>query len=200
MVFRDVSVARATSVRMSYLAQHDYLTKLPNRMLLIDRLTQAIAAARRHGKSLALLFVDVDHFKHVNDSRGHLVGDGVLQSVARRLVDCVRTTDTVSRHGGDEFIVLLSEVSRSRDAAVSADKILVALSAPHHVDAQDVQITVSIGIGVFPADGTGAGLLIKSADMALLNAKNRGRNRREFFESMEQRSASPARLGGRGFS
>jgi PAS domain S-box-containing protein len=112
LVFRDVSGARAMSVRMSYLAQHDFLTGLPNRLLLNDRLLQAIAAAGRHGTCLAVLFVDVDYFKRVNDSLGHTTGDGLLKSIALRLVACVRTTDTVSRHGGDEFIVLLSEVTR----------------------------------------------------------------------------------------
>ena len=112
IVFHDVSVARAMSLRMSYLAQHDFLTELPNRMLLNDRLTQAIASAHRHGTSLAVLFVDVDHFKRINDTLGHTIGDQLLKSVAQRLVACVRNSDTVSRHGGDEFVVLLSEVSR----------------------------------------------------------------------------------------
>jgi diguanylate cyclase (GGDEF)-like protein/PAS domain S-box-containing protein len=192
IVFRDVSIARAMSLKMSYLAQHDFLTGLPNRMLLNDRLTQAIAAARRHHTSLAVLFVDVDHFKHINDSLGHTIGDELLKSIARRLVACVRTTDTVSRHGGDEFVVLLSEVARTKDASVSADKILAALSAPHRMEQQDVPITVSIGIGVFPDDGTDAETLVKNADRALLHAKSSGRSRREFFEpGMSVRLADP---------
>jgi len=112
IVFRDVSKARALSLRMSYLAQHDFLTELPNRMLLNDRLRQAITLAQRHHSSVAVLFVDVDNFKHVNDTLGHPIGDQVLQGVARRLVACVRSADTVSRLGGDEFVVLLSEVAR----------------------------------------------------------------------------------------
>jgi diguanylate cyclase (GGDEF)-like protein/PAS domain S-box-containing protein len=191
IVFRDVSIARAMSLRMSYLAQHDFLTELPNRLLLNDRLTQAIAGARRHRTSLAVLFVDVDHFKHINDSLGHTIGDGLLKSIARRLVGCVRTTDTVSRHGGDEFVVLLSEVTRTEDAAVSADKILTALSAPHRIEQQDLRITASVGIGVFPDDGTDAETLVKNADRALLHAKDSGRSRREFFEpSMSVRVAA----------
>jgi diguanylate cyclase (GGDEF)-like protein/PAS domain S-box-containing protein len=183
MVFRDVTAARAMSLRMSYLAQHDFLTELPNRLLLNDRLTQAIAAARRHRTSLAVLFVDVDHFKHVNDSRGHLTGDALLRSVARRLVTSVRTTDTVSRHGGDEFVVLLSEVARPEDAGLSANKILIALSAAHAVEGQIICSTVSVGISVFPTDGIDAETLVKNADTALLHAKDRGRNRSQFFEA-----------------
>jgi diguanylate cyclase (GGDEF)-like protein len=171
------------SERASYLAQHDFLTELPNRLLLNDRLTQAIAAARRHGVSLAVLFVDVDHFKCINDSLGHTVGDQLLKSIARRLVPCVRTSDTVSRHGGDEFVVLLSEVARADHAALSADKILAALRAPHRIEDRDLRITASVGIGVYPDDGTDAETLLKNADRALLHAKENGRNRRQFFQA-----------------
>jgi diguanylate cyclase (GGDEF)-like protein/PAS domain S-box-containing protein len=181
IVFRDVTVARAMSLRMSYLAEHDFLTELPNRMLLNDRLTQAIAAARRHRTSLAVLFVDVDHFKRINDCLGHTIGDALLKSIARRLVATVRTTDTVSRHGGDEFVVLLSEIARTEDAALSADKLLTALSAPHRIAQQDVRITVSVGISVFPDGGIDADTLVQNADTALLHAKNSGRDRRAFF-------------------
>ena len=182
-VFRDVSDARAMSLRMSYLAQHDFLTELPNRMLLNDRLTQAIAAARRHGASLAVLFVDVDHFKRINDSLGHTIGDQLLKSIAQRLVTSVRTSDTVSRHGGDEFVVLLSELARSDHAALTADKILAALRAPHRIEDRDLRITASVGLGVYPDDGTDAETLLKNADRALLHAKENGRNRRQFFQA-----------------
>ena len=193
IVFHDVSVARAMSLKMSYLAQHDFLTGLPNRLLLNDRLTQAIVAARRHRTSLAVLFVDVDHFKHINDSLGHTVGDQLLKSIARRLVSCVRTSDTVSRHGGDEFVVLLSEVGRAEGAALSADKILAALSAAHHIDNQDLRVTVSAGIGVYPDNGTDAETLLKSADAALFHAKARGRNDYQFFRPhMHQRARKQA--------
>jgi diguanylate cyclase (GGDEF)-like protein/PAS domain S-box-containing protein len=185
IVFRDVTMARAMSLRMSYLAQHDFLTELPNRMLLNDRLTQAIAAARRHARSLAVLFVDVDHFKRINDCLGHTMGDALLKSIAGRLVATVRNTDTVSRHGGDEFVVLLSEIARTEDAALSADKLLTALGAPHRIEQQDVRITVSVGISVFPDGGTDAAALVQNADTALLHAKNRGRARREFFSSAQ---------------
>ena len=180
--FRDVSVARAMSDRMSYMAQHDFLTELPNRMLLSDRLTQAIAAARRHDSLLAVLFVDVDHFKPINDAQGHAIGDALLQSISRRLTACVRTTDTVSRHGGDEFVVLLSEVTRKEDAAVSAEKILIALRISHRIMERDLQITVSIGISVYPDDGIDSDMLMRNADAALLQAKLNGRDRHAFCE------------------
>jgi diguanylate cyclase (GGDEF)-like protein/PAS domain S-box-containing protein len=197
IVFRDVSIARAMSLKMSYLAQHDFLTELPNRLLLSDRLTQAIAAARRHSTSLAVLFVDVDHFKHINDSFGHTAGDGLLKSIALRLVASVRGTDTVSRHGGDEFVVLLSEVARPEDAGLSADKILAALHAPYHIDHRTFEITVSIGIGVFPEDGMNAETLVKNADTALLHAKESGRSRREFFAAHRLTASAPRVVGER---
>jgi diguanylate cyclase (GGDEF)-like protein/PAS domain S-box-containing protein len=182
IVFHDVSVARTMSLRMSYLAQHDFLTELPNRMLLNDRLRQAIAAAQRHRTSLAVLFLDVDHFKQINDSLGHGVGDQLLQSIARRLVACVRNSDTVSRHGGDEFVVLLSEVARAEDAASTANKILAAVSRPHRIGHQDLNVTVSVGIGVYPDNGADAETLLENADIALFHAKARGRSNHQFFE------------------
>jgi diguanylate cyclase (GGDEF)-like protein/PAS domain S-box-containing protein len=181
-VFKDVSEARAMSLRAVYLAQHDFLTDLPNRMLLNDRLTQAIALARRHGHCLAILFLDLDRFKHVNDSLGHVIGDELLQSVARRLLRCVRSSDTVSRQGGDEFVVLLSEIQHADDAAASAQKILAALAAPHEVANHQLHVTVSIGISIYPDDGLDAERLITSADTAMYHAKQAGRNHYQFFE------------------
>jgi diguanylate cyclase (GGDEF)-like protein/PAS domain S-box-containing protein len=182
MVFRDVTQARAMSQRLTYLAHHDYLTDLPNRLVLNDRVAQAMAAARRQQKQLAVLFVDVDRFKHINDSLGHAIGDQLLLSVAGRLVASVRSSDTVSRQGGDEFVVLLSTIAHAEDAALSANKILTALSMPHHVKEHDLQITVSVGVGIYPADGTDAETLVKNADIAMLNAKDNGRNNYQFFK------------------
>jgi diguanylate cyclase (GGDEF)-like protein/PAS domain S-box-containing protein len=182
MVFKDVSEARAMALRAVYLAQHDFLTDLPNRMLLNDRLTQAIAAARRHRHKLAVLFLDLDRFKHVNDSLGHEIGDGLLQSVARRLAACVRSTDTVSRQGGDEFVVLLSELSHPDDAAATAQKIVATLVAAHDVATHHLHVTASIGISIFPDDGPNAEALIKCADTAMYHAKDKGRNTYQFFE------------------
>jgi len=182
IVFHDVSVARTMSLRMSYLAQHDFLTELPNRMLLNDRLRQAIASAQRRRTSLAVLFLDVDRFKQINDSLGHGIGDQLLQSIAQRLVACVRNSDTVSRHGGDEFVVLLSEITRAEDAALTATKILTAVSRPHRIGHQDLNVTVSVGIGVYPDDGADAETLLKNADIALFHAKAQGRSNHQFFE------------------
>jgi len=181
VAFRDVSAARATSVEMSHLAQHDSLTDLPNRILFKDRLTQAIALAVRQDKQLAVMFLDLDHFKKINDSLGHGVGDQLLQSVAKRLVTCVRRTDTVSRLGGDEFVILLSQVARGDDAAVSARKIIRALAAPHIIDNKSLDINVSLGISRFPIDGPDAETLMDNADTAMYDAKEHGRNNFQFF-------------------
>jgi diguanylate cyclase (GGDEF)-like protein/PAS domain S-box-containing protein len=194
IVFRDVSEARAMSVRMSYLAQHDSLTELPNRVLLNDRLRQAIALAQRHNSSVAVLFADVDNFKHINDTLGHAIGDRVLQSVAQRLVGCVRNADTVSRLGGDEFVILLSEVARPADAALRGDKILTALSALHCIEERDLNVTLSIGISVYPGDGQDAQTLLKHADAALFHAKAKGGNKHQFFEPEMVRAVSDPSL------
>jgi diguanylate cyclase (GGDEF)-like protein len=167
---------------MSYLAQHDSVTDLPNRTLLKDRLTQAIASACRHQQELAVLFLDLDRFKYINDSLGHAIGDRVLQSVAQRLRACVRASDTVSRQGGDEFVILLSQLTHAQDAAVSANKILVALAMPHRIDQHELHLTASIGIVTYPDDGTDAETLMKHADFAMYHAKDAGRNNYQFFE------------------
>lgn len=171
IVFHDVGVARAMSQRMSHLAQHDPLTGLPNRLLLMDRLERSIATANRHHGVLAVLFLDVDRFKRINDTLGHATGDKVLQSMAARMVACVRNSDTVSRQGGDEFVVLLSEVACAEDAAFGADKLLAAIARPHPTDGRDLHVTASVGIAVYPADGTDAAALVAKADLALLDAK-----------------------------
>jgi diguanylate cyclase (GGDEF)-like protein/PAS domain S-box-containing protein len=183
MVFRDVSTARALSLKMSYLAQHDALTDLPNRILLNDRLAQAMASAHRRRQKLALLFLDLDHFKHINDSLGHAIGDRLLQSAAKRLLACVRSSDTVSRQGGDEFVILLSQVMHSQDAGISADKILLALNEPHHIEEHEIHITASVGIVTYPDDADDAEALLKNADFAMYQAKDYGRNNYQFFKS-----------------
>jgi len=189
IVFRDVTHARAMSLRMSYLAHHDYLTGLPNRLLLDDRLAQAITTARRQHQELAVLFVDVDRFKHINDTHGHAIGDQLLLSVASRLTASVRESDTVSRQGGDEFVVLLSSIAHAEDAAFSANKILTALAVPHPTKGSDLHVTASIGIGVYPGDGNTAQTLVKHADIAMLNAKESGRNNYQFFKPAMNRHA-----------
>jgi diguanylate cyclase (GGDEF)-like protein/PAS domain S-box-containing protein len=182
IVFHDVSVALAVTQKMAHLAQHDFLTDLPNRMLLGDRIAIAIALAHRHGKQCAVLFLDLDGFKDINDVFGHPIGDQLLYAVSRRLVACVRGSDTVSRRGGDEFVVLLSEIEHGPDAAVSAEKILSALAPPHHLGGTERHVTASIGISVFPDDGEDAETLIRCADTAMYQAKEDGRNTFRFFK------------------
>ena len=176
MVFRDVSASRATSLQLSHLAAHDSLTDLPNRMLLNDRLSQAIASARRQRHRLAVLFLDLDRFKQVNDTRGHAIGDGLLKAVAQRLVDSVRRSDTVSRQGGDEFVLLLSRVDEPEDAAETAQKVIKAMAARFDVGGHQLQVTASIGLSIYPDDGQDADTLIRNADIAMYRAKERGRN------------------------
>ena len=203
-----VGVAQATALEMTHAAEHDALTGLPNRVLLNDRIERAIAAARRHKKTVAVLFLDLDGFKHINDSLGHAVGDKLLQSIANRLVDCVRASDTVSRQGGDEFIVLLAEVEQSEDAAIATRRIIAAVTGPHAVeehelhvlaaiaagrmlkavagshliDNRDLHVTASIGVSVYPDDGLDAETLIQNADTAMYQAKENGRQSYRFFE------------------
>ncbi|WP_425914211.1 putative bifunctional diguanylate cyclase/phosphodiesterase [Pseudomonas sp. GWSMS-1] len=181
MVFHDMTATHAMTEKMAHLAQHDALTNLPNRALLNDRINQAIALAERSGSSLALLFLDLDNFKHINDSLGHGVGDHLLQAVALRLSDCVRSSDTVSRLGGDEFVVLLSESQSAEDAARTAEKILSTLAASFSIGQQQLHITASIGISTYPNDATVAEGLIKNADTAMYRAKEEGRNNYQFF-------------------
>jgi diguanylate cyclase (GGDEF)-like protein/PAS domain S-box-containing protein len=176
IVIRDVSAARAIAQKLAYAAHHDALTGLPNRVLLESRLTQAIALASRHNCEAAVLFLDLDAFKLVNDTLGHAVGDRLLESVARLLQQCVRSTDTVSRFGGDEFVVLLSELSRPGDAVVFAQRILRALQVPHSVDQHKLMVTASIGIALYPHDGVDPQTLLRNADAAMFQAKDPGGN------------------------
>jgi diguanylate cyclase (GGDEF)-like protein/PAS domain S-box-containing protein len=188
--FRDVSTARAASLEMSRVAQHDVLTQLPNRTLFDDRLTQAISLAERQNKQLAVLFVDVDQFKRINDTLGHSVGDNLLRSVAGRLTACIRRTDTVSRLGGDEFLILLSQVEHAEDAEVTARKILRAIASPHIINNKSLDINVSIGGSTYPADGQDAESLVSQADVAMYEAKQHGRNSyRSFRRDMTTRLA-----------
>lgn len=181
VAFHEVSAAQAKSLEMSHLAQHDALTDLPNRVLFNDRLTQAIALAERQGKQLAVMFVDLDYFKKINDSLGHDVGDKLLRSVAGRLKTCMRRSDTVSRLGGDEFVILLAQVEHAEDAAYSARKILRSLAEPHIIDNKSLSINASIGLSTYPNDGQDAEGLMNRADNAMYEAKECGRNTFQFF-------------------
>ena len=181
IVFRDVSAARAQSEQIIHLAEHDSLTGLPNRLLLCDRVGQAISLARRHGGRAAVLFLDLDGFKRINDSLGHAAGDEFLKSVAKRLQSCVRTPDTVSRQGGDEFVLLLQDLREPGDAAVTARRVLQAVSEVQLAGHPELHVTASIGISVFPDDGLDAETLIKNADVAMYQAKKNGCHGCEFY-------------------
>jgi diguanylate cyclase (GGDEF)-like protein/PAS domain S-box-containing protein len=182
IVFHDVTTARALAEQILHASEHDFLTGLPNRLLLNDRLGQAIALAQRHKSHIALLFLDLDGFKHINDSLGHLFGDKLLKSVAGRLQHLVRTPDTVSRQGGDEFVLLLQEVERQEDAAVTARRVLNAISQAHSIDQHDLFVTASIGVSIYPDDGLDAETLLKNADTAMYQAKESGRQCFRFFK------------------
>ncbi|MGA2043415.1 MAG: EAL domain-containing protein [Roseiarcus sp.] len=181
VAFRDVTEARKMASAMAHAAQHDFLTGLPNRLLLIDRVGQAVAFAKRQQTSVAVLYLDLDGFKHVNDSLGHSTGDKLLRSISERLVDGVRLVDTVSREGGDEFIVLLYDIAGPEEAAIIARRILRALAAPHTIEQHDLHVTASIGVSIYPEDGLNAEVLIKNADTAMYQAKENARGNYQFF-------------------
>jgi diguanylate cyclase (GGDEF)-like protein/PAS domain S-box-containing protein len=182
IVFRDVSKAKALAEQIVYASQHDSLTGLPNRTLLIDRINQAIALSWRNMDQVAVLFLDLDGFKHINDSLGHLTGDRLLQSIATRLQECVRNPDTVCRLGGDEFVILLQEVAYNEDAAITAKRVLQTVSEPHFIDEHNLYVTASMGVSIYPDDGADAEILIKNADTAMYQAKEDGRQNYKFFK------------------
>jgi diguanylate cyclase (GGDEF)-like protein len=175
-------VAEHTALQMTFKAERDFLTGLPNRALLADRLAQSIALAQRHGKRVALMYLDLDNFKDINDSLGHSVGDQLLQSTAKRLEGCVRHSDTVSRQGGDEFVVLLSEVVAGQDAVCAAEKLIRAMAEPHFIGAHRLSVTLSIGISLYPDDGADGEAVLTNADTAMYHAKRNGRNSYQRFD------------------
>jgi diguanylate cyclase (GGDEF)-like protein/PAS domain S-box-containing protein len=181
-VFHEVNCSRTMSLEMSHLAHHDSLTGLPNRLLLRERLCQAIATAHQNDSHVALMYLDLDGFKHINDSLGHAIGDRLLRSVARRLVGSVRCSDTVGRQGGDEFALLLTDLKHLADAGPAATGLLTALAASYRFDSHDLRITASIGVSIYPEDGEDAETLMKNADTALYQAKVNGPNNHQFFK------------------
>jgi len=190
IVFHDVSFVREMTKKMAYLAQHDTLTDLPNRALLSDRIVHAIAVAKRNGTKLAVLFIDLDNFKKVNDLLGHASGDKVLQVVTKRLTSSVRSSDTVGRLGGDEFVILLAEGTEKRNIELIANKILVELSLPHALENRELLVTASIGISIYPEDGSEAEILIEGADSAMYRAKKLGRNNIQFFRAIPDKQTA----------
>lgn len=190
VTFRDISEIRRLTAELNHLASHDPLTGLPNRTLLYDRLTQELAYAERYNASLALLYLDLDLFKEVNDLLGHGVGDELLRQVAERLLGCVRRTDTVSRLGGDEFAVLLTGFDRRTFPDELAIKIAKRLNDPFVLNQETVNVSTSVGISLFPEDGQDAETLVKHADTAMYQAKAGGRRRIQFFAPEMNRRAT----------
>ncbi|HEX6639455.1 MAG TPA: EAL domain-containing protein, partial [Thermoanaerobaculia bacterium] len=188
-VVRDITERTYAEEQIKHLAYHDALTNLPNRLLFKDRLTVALSHAQREGARLAVLFLDLDRFKVINDSLGHNIGDQLLQAVAARVQACVRDSDTVARLGGDEFTVRLPRLHRSDDAAPVASKIIEAVRYPFHIEGREFFITTSIGISLFPEDGTDAESLIKNADTAMYQAKEVGRDNYQLFNALVNANA-----------
>ncbi len=182
-VVQDITERKQAEERAQYLAQYDALTGLPNRALLEDRLRQALLRAGRDHSLVAVLLVDLDHFKRINDTLDHTLGDRLLQSIVGRLQECVRQCDTISRQGGDEFAVLLPELGSSDDAARIAQRILEAVAQPYRLEERELLTSCSIGVSVYPRDGRSAEVLIKNADVALYRAKDAGRNNHQFYQS-----------------
>jgi diguanylate cyclase (GGDEF)-like protein len=170
----DAETATRVLNEVSRSVELDALTGLPNRVLLLDRFERALASAKRHGGRLALLFLDLDEFKQINDTLGHAVGDEVLKMVAHRLAISIRDSDTVSRHGGDEFVILLTDLTQSSDAGLVAGKVIAALDVPNRVGEHTLRIKASIGISIYPDDGANADQLMDRADAAMYRAKRRG--------------------------
>ena len=192
-VASDISERRSHAERIAYQANHDALTGLPNRNLLSDRVSQALAQARRTDQHVAVLFMDLDGFKFVNDSYGHAFGDALLCTIAARLEVVVRESDTTARLGGDEFVILLPGMARSEDAAQVASKVLDAFKVPFSQDGRDLHLTASIGISVFPQDGDSCDLLLQHADVAMYRAKANGRNGFESY-SIEMGAQAQERM------
>ncbi|SEO51053.1 PAS domain S-box-containing protein/diguanylate cyclase (GGDEF) domain-containing protein [Nitrosospira multiformis] len=175
-IARDITERKESQKRIEYLAHYDPLTGLPNRALLADRMKTAIGNASRYSSQFAVLFVDLDRFKPINDSLGHEIGDKLLKAVAERMQSTVRETDTVSRLGGDEFVVLLSQIHAASGATRVAEKIIAALSQPYHIGQHELVLTASVGISIYPDSGKDASSLLRSADEAMYSAKGQGRN------------------------
>lgn len=180
-VAMNITERKLAEQRIAHMAQHDTLTGLPNRLLLKDRIAQAVFHAQRGRVRVAVMFIDLDRFKNINDSLGHEAGDRLLQTVAKRIRTCLREGDTVSRLGGDEFVIVLPEVHGSHDVSIVAAKILETLAQPYHLHGQDLHVSASIGVALFPEDGEDADTLMRNADAAMYHAKDSGRANYQFY-------------------
>jgi len=186
ILLHDITERRQHEEELRRLAIHDPLTQLPNRTLFFDRLNLALSQARRHGHRLAILMLDLDHYKKINDTYGHSIGDLLLKEVGRRLQGAIRSSDTVARFGGDEFVLLMPEIHGATDAAIIAKRILEVVSQPYEIKELPLFITVSIGLAIFPEDGEDSETLITNADLALYAAKDRGRNCFFFYSDLKK--------------
>jgi diguanylate cyclase (GGDEF)-like protein/PAS domain S-box-containing protein len=181
VVFHDITERKLNDERIRHMAQHDSLTDLPNRALLNDRLHQALSYARRDKQRVALMFIDLDRFKPINDAQGHVVGDWLLKQVASRMQECVRESDTIARVGGDEFVVLLRSVESTEDAVMVAEKIRNALNSPFDLAQQSLHISCSIGMSLFPEHAKNETEMMHFADIAMYQAKQSGRDKVQVF-------------------
>jgi len=183
-VARDVTERKIAEETINFQAYHDLLTKLPNRALLRDRLSLAISQAKREEEQLAVMFLDLDRFKNINDSLGHMIGDELLQQVSMRLKECIRATDTLARFGGDEFTLMLPKLHDGReDASKLAEKITRTLKQPFNIEGHELYVSASIGIALYPQDGTHIDSLIKHADVAMYHVKGQGKNGHQFYSN-----------------
>ncbi|MFC1747553.1 PAS domain S-box protein [Pseudomonadota bacterium] len=180
-VFSDISAIRRSQEKLDFLAYHDPLTNLPNRLLFNDRLEHAIQKAHRDCYQLAVLFIDLDRFKYINDTLGHLIGDKLIQQAASRLNDSVRDVDTLARLGGDEFVIVMEDIKSSKDAAILAEKVINRFRKNFEIDGHELHVTLSLGISLYPQDGDDSESLVKSADIALYQVKDEGRNGYNFY-------------------
>ena len=188
-VFADISERKAVERRITHMAQHDFLTGLPNRMLLLDRMAQAISHAEREGRKVAVMFLDLDKFKYVNDMLGHVIGDKLLQELAGRISRNSRSGDTVCRLGGDEFVLMLTDMEKADDVSGIAEKLLQCVAGSCLIDGHEIEITTSMGIALFPDDGKDGSELLRHADAAMYHAKQNGRNNYHFFTAEMNRRA-----------
>ncbi len=180
---KDISERMRTQERLHYMAHHDSLTKLPNRTLFLDRLRQSMARARWHNRLVAVMFLDLDRFKNINDSLGHNTGDQLLIQLTQRLSNSIRAGDTIARFGGDEFAVLLDDIASEKDVSLLAKKILDTLAPVFHINEREFFITASIGVSIFPNDGDDSDTLLRNADVAMYRAKDMGRNNYQFYSN-----------------
>ena len=189
-ISRDITERKKSEEMIKYMAYYDSLTDLPNRMFFTEQLNSAIMLAQRNQEMLAVIFLDLDNFKTVNDTLGHCAGDQLLQDVSGRLKACLRESDFIARFGGDEFVLLLTQIDCAKDASQVAQKIFEAIKPPFNLDGHEFQITTSIGVSLYPNDGQDARFLLKNADAALYRAKEQGRNNHQFYSPSQAVKAS----------